>query len=108
MSSSIFIGAGTTVSGQISTPETVEVLGQLDGTISAKTLKIGNSGKVSGDVTVTDADIAGRLDKSIKVKGLLTVRSSGHIEGTISYGNLELEKGAKIIGKFESSVKPKP
>ncbi len=98
-----YIGAGVSLKGEISVPDTIVVLGTVEGEITAKTIVVGPSGVVVGSIRANDAEIIGSVSESIEVKQLLAVKTGGAVSGNISYGEIELEKGAVITGEFVSS-----
>ena len=69
----------------------------------ARCARVGATGSLKGSVVVTDADIQGTVTDKLEVKQLLIVRSTGHIEAEISYGELQIEKGAIISGALSST-----
>jgi cytoskeletal protein CcmA (bactofilin family) len=54
-------------------------------------------------VTVTDADIHGTVSDKLEVKQLLIVRATGRVDANISYGQLQIEKGAILTGELSST-----
>ena len=98
-----YIGEGVILKGEISVPDTIIVDGRVEGEITAKTIRVGMTGAVSGTIRVTEAEIKGSVAEKIEVKQLLTVRTGGVVNGAISYGEIELERGSIISGEFVSS-----
>ncbi len=93
----VYIGEGVTFKGELSAPELVVIDGAVEGEVRAAT------GTLKGSVVVTDADIQGSVSDRLEVKQLLIVRSTGHVEAEISYGELQIEKGAIISGALTST-----
>ena len=58
--------------------------------------QIAESGLFKGSVEIDEADIGGRFEGDITVRGTLKVRASGRITGTIRYGQLEVEQGGRL------------
>ena len=98
-----YIGEGVTFKGDLAAPELVIVDGSVEGEVRAKCVRVGATGSLKGSVVVTDADIQGSVSDKLEVKRLLIVRSTGRIEAEISYGELQIEKGAVISGTLASS-----
>ncbi|RDV04014.1 bactofilin family protein [Undibacter mobilis] len=98
-----YIGEGVVLKGEISVPDTILVDGRVEGEVTAKTIRVGATGSVAGTVRVTEAEIKGQVSEKIEVKQLLTVRTGGVVNGAISYGEIELERGSVISGEFISS-----
>ena len=66
-----------------------------------KVIEIADSGLFKGSVEIDEADIGGRFEGDITVRGTLRVRSGGRIQGTIRYGTLEVEQGGQLSGTIE-------
>ncbi len=100
----LHIGEGVIVQGEVSVPDTIVVDGVLEGEVKTHRLVVGASGIVRGKVMVSgNADIFGRAVDHLEVKNLLIVRSSGNIEGSVSYGELLIERGGAIAGGISSA-----
>ncbi|MEF3367270.1 polymer-forming cytoskeletal protein [Methylocystis sp. 9N] len=93
-----YVGAGVTLKGEISAPDAIVVDGTIEGDVSTRLLLLGQGGVIRGRVSVTEADVSGWISDQIEVKQSLVVRATGRIEGKVSYGDIELEKGAVITG----------
>jgi len=91
------IGRDITLSGEISSCHDLVV----DGTIQAElkdgiNLEISETGLFSGNAEVQNAIVSGRFEGTLVVKNQLIVRPSAQINGTIEYGKIEIESGARI------------
>lgn len=74
-----------------------------EGTVEAKLrdgsmIQITDSGLFKGSVEIEEADIGGRFEGELTVRGRLTVRATGRINGTVRYGELMVEAGGKLVG----------
>ena len=98
-----YIGEGVIFKGELSAPELVVVDGSVEGELSARCVRVGVSGSLKGTVTVTDADIHGTVSDKLEVKQLLIVRATGRVDANISYGQLQIEKGAILTGELSST-----
>jgi len=99
----VYIGEGCVFKGELQAPEALIIDGTVEGELTARSIRVGATGVVKGNIVVTDADIEGTVIEILEVKQLLTVRSTGRIEANVSYGELQLEKGAVIMGAFSST-----
>jgi cytoskeletal protein CcmA (bactofilin family) len=97
-----YIGEGVIFKGELSAPELVVIDGSVEGEVSARCVRVGVSGSLKGTVTVTDADIQGTVSDKLD-KQLLIVRSTGRVDANISYGQLQIEKGAVLTGELSST-----
>jgi cytoskeletal protein CcmA (bactofilin family) len=67
-------------------------------------LVVGETGAIKGRITVAEnAEISGKVFEKLDVKCLLILRSTGRVDGNISYGLLQIEQGASIAGGLSST-----
>lgn len=93
-----YIGSGVTIRGEITAPDVIVVDGTIEGDVTARSIRIGVSGIIKGNVISTDADVHGCLSEKVEVKEFLLVRATGRIEGSVSCGDFQVEKGAVLAG----------
>ena len=94
------IPRGISYSGRIGSCERLMVEGavetELDG---CRVLMVAASGVFRGSADVDRADISGTVEGSLTVREILTVRASGRVlGGAISFGEIEVERGATLVG----------
>ena len=94
----LHIGPGTVLKGDITTCESLVVQGNLNGTVEASLMLLAQGGVVDGTVNVQTAEIEGTFTGTLTVKGLLAVKGGGQIQGTVRYGELEIERGCQLNG----------
>lgn len=95
----LVIGQGITLSGEIEACEHLIVEGTIEATLKgANVLDVSESGAFLGTVEIDEANIAGRFEGDITVKGRLTIEATGQVVGSISYKELSMEAGAVIDG----------
>src|SRR5271156_5236372 len=100
----LYIGEGVTIKGEISVPDTLVVCGSLEGDVTVGNLVVGETGAIKGRITVAEnAEISGKVFEKLDVKCLLILRSTGRVDGNISYGLLQIEQGASIAGGLSST-----
>ena len=100
----LYIGEGVTIKGEISVPDTLVVCGVLEGDVTVGNLIVGETGAIKGRITVAEnAEISGKVYEKLDVKCLLILRSTGRVDGNISYGLLQIEQGASIAGGLSST-----
>ena len=86
---------GTTIEGSISSESNIRIDGFVKGTISTKgRLVVGVAGSISGDIICQNAEVEGKINGSIKVGELLSLKSTAKVEGDVSTGKLSVEPGA--------------
>ena len=65
---------------------------------------VAETGLFNGHASTENADVRGRFEGELVVRKRLLIRSGGHVSGTISYGEIEIESGGKITGVIEEIV----
>lgn len=100
---SAHIGEGVTFKGSISAPNLVVVDGDVEGDVTAKSIKVGPTGLIKGSIVSTDADVEGRISDNVEVKGFLHVRATGRVEGQVMCGDVQIEKGAVLSAAMTSN-----
>ena len=97
----IFIGAGVEFKGDMTVPGCASVDGKFEGVLKAKSLVVGQSGHVSGQISVETAEIRGTVGDHLTVQSKLVVRSTGSISGAVSYSKIMVEEGGELAGTIE-------
>jgi cytoskeletal protein CcmA (bactofilin family) len=90
--------------GEISSCDYLVLNGTLEDTslIDASHLEITPVGQFKGTAVVENADIAGRFDGDLTVRGRLTLKEGGEISGSVRYGSIVIEPGGTIRGDMRS------
>lgn len=100
------IPSGVTFEGSITGTSAYEVHGILDGGISLEgaDLLIKEGATVSGTVSARNAVIAGKVSGEITCpKGCVTFSSTARCDATLAYGELVVERGAKVNAQLRST-----
>ena len=92
------IGRGTRLKGEIEAGGDVIVEGKVEASIRAATMRIAAGGSVNGEVDVANAEVRGIFHGTLNVRECLTVSGDGHVSGTVRYGELKVDRGARITG----------
>jgi len=88
--------------GDITSTGTIEVLGDVEGTLSAHGLVIGGEGRVSGQVSAETVEVKGKLDGRVDSQSF-TLRAAAQVAADVTYSTLIIESGAQIEGRFAKS-----
>jgi cytoskeletal protein CcmA (bactofilin family) len=97
----LIVGQGIHMKGEITACDRLIVEGQVEVTLKAtRMLEIKPTGHFTGSCEVEEADVSGVYDGNLTVRGRLIVHAGGRVTGDISYGEIELERGAQITGKL--------
>ena len=97
------LGADLRITGEITSAGSVEVLGEIDGNITANGLIIGQEGRVKGSVNAHTVEVKGKFDGKV-ICETFTLRASSEVKADVTTGGLVIESGARIEGRF---LKPK-
>lgn len=99
----LIVGREISLSGDITACDILVVEGNIEATLrDGRHLEITEAGHFKGSVEIDEADIAGKFEGSLTVRGRLKLRATGQIEGTLSYGELEVEAGGRIVGEVKA------
>jgi len=98
----LVVGRGISLQGTVSDAERLVVEGTVESEmIQAAELFVAQSGVFRGEVQVEDAEIAGLFDGTITVRGSLTIRATGKVNGVARYRRLSVEEGGQVSGRME-------
>lgn len=102
-SRTLVVGREISLSGEITSCETLVVEGKVEATIAdAQLVEVLPTGLYKGEARVTNADISGRFEGSLVATDTLTVREGGKVSGSIRYGKIIIEAGGQISGDMQS------
>ncbi len=99
------IGADFKITGHAISNGEVQVDGEIEGDIECKTLTVGQTAKVTGNVIAETVTVQGKVMGSIRGSNV-TLQSSSHIEGDVYHQSLAIEQGAFFEGKSRRSENP--
>lgn len=98
------LGKDLHIKGELSFGRLLRVDGSFEGTLlSEGKLIVGPTGSVKSDLSLEEADIAGKVEGSITVQGNLTLRATAEVQGDITASTLVIEKGAILLGHVSIS-----
>lgn len=107
----LIVGRDISLSGEIGSCDVLVVEGTVEAKLrDGRSIEIAENGLFKGSVEIDEADIGGRFEGDIAVRGRLTVRSTGKINGSIKYGELSVEAGGQLVGDIQvyTAATPKP
>ena len=87
------------ITGEISSIGDIEMMGDIDGNITARSLSVGPEGRMNGTVTAETVDVRGKVDGQISA-GSFTLRAAAKVAADVTYRTLIIESGAQIEGRF--------
>jgi cytoskeletal protein CcmA (bactofilin family) len=90
---------GTTIKGNIYAEEDLRIDGKVEGTIECSgKVVIGPQAEIKGEINCENADLMGKVDGTLVIKGTLSLKSSVIFTGEVIVGGLEIEPGATFNG----------
>jgi cytoskeletal protein CcmA (bactofilin family) len=100
------IGSGTVVDGNITFVGGLRVDGNVKGSVIAAdgdpaTLVLGEHARVEGDVRVSHVVVNGTITGDVNVDEHLELQPKARVIGDVSYGSLEMHKGAVVQGRLQ-------
>lgn len=99
----LIVGRDISLSGEIAACDVLVVEGTVEAKLrDGRNIEVADTGLFKGSVEIDEADIGGRFEGDITVRGTLRVRSTGRIQGSIRYGTLEVEQGGQLIGSIDT------
>lgn len=100
---SSIIDKSMTVTGEISFKGKARIDGTINGNIRGEHLILSESGKITGDITVSSFNCYGSLEGNIKAD-MLTARKNCSIHGKLEAISLTVEPGAAIQGEIKAAA----
>jgi len=98
----LVIGEDAVLKGTVSNGTRVEVLGYLEGGVSSAEVVVHEGGRLFGNVKTGKAAVHGTLQGDVRVKELITIKSTGQVSGNVKYGRLAMEEGAELTARVRN------
>lgn len=100
------VAPGMTIQGDVMCDGTIRVEGKIEGSVKAtKSVVIGKSGRVIGDVDTQDVVIGGTVVGTVAAASRVELQETCKIEGDIRSRRVKLEEGGRIEGRLYMSAK---
>ena len=94
------VGEGSVLRGEITTPGSLHVAGEVQGTIKAeKDVFVAHKGKVIGDVEGSRVVVSGTIEGNITARTGLEILKTGKVFGEINCHRLMIEEGSSYQGR---------
>jgi cytoskeletal protein CcmA (bactofilin family) len=99
----LIVGREIALSGEITSCDRLVVEGSVEANLAnCRDIDIAESGLFKGSASIDDAEIRGRFEGVLTVRGRLLIRSTGKVVGTVRYGRIEIECGGQISGDVQA------
>lgn len=98
----LIVGKGIVLKGEISACDRLVVEGSVEASLTdSNVVVIAEGGEYKGSANINEADIAGKFEGVLTARNRLIVRATGHVNGEVRYGELEVERGGRVSGDVQ-------
>jgi cytoskeletal protein CcmA (bactofilin family) len=95
----MIVGRKISLSGDIKSCNRLVVEGSVEASLhDCREMEIAEGGLFKGNASIEEAEVRGQFEGELVVSKRLLIRATGHVSGTISYGEIEIERGGKVSG----------
>jgi len=102
---STLLSKDTEIRGSVKAQGSIRVDGTIFGDlVSAKTVTIGATGVVEGNITGEDVIVAGKVKGSLTARGKISLEGTAQIEGDLNTSRLSISEGAVFRGLSNMGV----
>jgi cytoskeletal protein CcmA (bactofilin family) len=106
---STLLSKDTEIRGTVKTQGSIRIDGTVIGDlISVKTVTIGATGTVEGNISGEDIIVAGKVKGSLSARGRISLEGSAQIEGDLNTTRLSIAEGAVFRGLSNMGISVKP
>lgn len=102
MARETIIQEDTVIKGKIRNCRQMEIRGYFEGELAAEDVLVHPGGTFYGTLKSERADVAGSVQGEVFVKSLISIRSSGSVNGHVRYGQLAMEMGADLSAELRN------
>ena len=98
----LVVGRDIVLNGQITACDQLVVEGRVEAALeNSQSIEVAETGYFKGSAVIEEATISGNFEGNLTVRGELTVKAKGRIEGDVRYGKLCIDSGGEIVGTLE-------
>lgn len=97
------VGNDILLKGEIATCDRLVIEGRVEARLSeVHTVEIAECGSFKGTAEVEDAEISGVFEGDLVVRNRMVIYATGEVRGNISYGEIEIERGGRLMGEIKT------
>ena len=105
----LIIGPEISFVGNITACDRLVVEGLVEATLErCQEMVVGGKGVFKGEARTEHAEVSGRIEGNLIVRKRLMIHAAGHVSGTTTYGEIEIERGGRIVGQTEAREGAQP
>jgi len=101
------VGPESILKGDITSKGTIKVDGIIEGNVGADCLIIGETGNLTGDITVREIIVAGRAAGTIHAADSVDIQRKGEVCGDIFAARLTIAEGGHFDGRSTMQLQKK-
>ena len=103
----LIVGPDINLSGEITACDRLVVEGSVQVTLNrTRAIEIAETGRfTNGKAEVDEAEISGVYEGELTVRNRLMIRSTGRVDGTVRFGEIEVERGGQLTGSVSMLAK---
>lgn len=101
------VGPESTLRGELTSKGTVKVDGHIEGNVTADCLIIGEGGNLTGDATVREVVVGGRIIGTVHATDGADIQSKGEVCGDIFAARLTIAEGGRFDGRSTMQLQKK-
>lgn len=100
------LGEGMVIDGRLQVSGSALIHGVVTGNIEASqdadvvVIGVGDSGRVQGNIIADQVMIGGRVMGDVVGRSRVELMSNAVVEGNLTYGNLVIDEGARVMGRM--------
>lgn len=99
----LIVGHGISFVGDIAACHRLVVNGIVEATLQrCENVVVGEKGFFKGNARTENAEVSGRIEGDLVVRKRLLIHTAGQVSGTTTYGEIEIERGGRIVGQAEA------
>jgi cytoskeletal protein CcmA (bactofilin family) len=99
----MIVGQSISISGDITACNRLVIEGSLEAKLhDCRQVEIAERGTFKGNASVEQCEVSGQFDGELIVRNRLLIRATGHVSGTITYAQIEIERGGKLSGTIRT------
>jgi cytoskeletal protein CcmA (bactofilin family) len=98
----LVVGEDAVLTGEIKSPGRVEIYGRLEGDVVSEDVIVHKDAELKGSVRAKAAKVSGAMSGDVRIKELISIDSTGVVNGKVLYGRLAMEEGAELAATLRN------
>lgn len=90
------IGRDLVIEGDVVAQGEVTVDGRVQGSVSARSVKISETGGIFGSLRAKNAEVNGAVQGDVSIHELIRIGETGSVTGKVEYGRISMDQGGEL------------